>query len=165
MTRYMIERRYGASHRDWLTQISEASCWWSGLPNALAFSSKRRATRTLAAVRRLARRWPAGDHFVFAVVDDEANDISPIEAAPRHRAGSWSYFERRFRPVEGPDGSLMWEWADLPQPVDLRRVWTVTDCDGRLYVSAGLHYVNRVGYVVTEVASTPADERRDWRYA
>lgn len=34
----------------------------------------------------------------------------------------------------------------------LNRVWTLIDGeDGFLYVSAGMHFVNRIGYVVTEV--------------
>lgn len=34
---------------------------------------------------------------------------------------------------------------------DATKVWTLLDCDGELYVSAGLHYVNRFGYFITSV--------------
>ena len=31
------------------------------------------------------------------------------------------------------------------------KVWTLLDVDGGLYISSGYHFVNRVGYFVTEV--------------
>lgn len=31
-------------------------------------------------------------------------------------------------------------------------VWTVIDCDGELVISNGWHFVNRMGYIITEVA-------------
>lgn len=34
------------------------------------------------------------------------------------------------------------------------RVWTVLDVDGRTIISNGLHYVNRLGYMITEVPFT-----------
>lgn len=49
---------------------------------------------------------------------------------------------------------------DLPTYVGL----LTAILDGRHYVSAGLHYVNRIGYVRTEVAWTATDEPRAWRY-
>jgi hypothetical protein len=30
------------------------------------------------------------------------------------------------------------------------RVWTILDCDGKLYYSTGFHLVNRLGYLITE---------------
>jgi hypothetical protein len=36
-------------------------------------------------------------------------------------------------------------------------VWTVLDCDGALVVGSGFHYVNRVGYIITEVPVPPGD--------
>lgn len=32
------------------------------------------------------------------------------------------------------------------------KVWTVLDCDGKLVISSGYHRVNRMGYIITEVA-------------
>lgn len=167
MTGYMIERRYGSGSRDWLCEITVVSTVWSGVPNALVFASKRTADRTLAAVRRLMRRCPSGHHFSFALIHDRRGQpafTASVDVEPRHRAGSWAHFERRFRPIDGPDGSLMWDWADRPKPLDVHGVWTVTDCDGRLRLSAGLHYVNRIGYVRTELPWTAADALHDWRY-
>lgn len=33
---------------------------------------------------------------------------------------------------------------------DPTKVWTLLDCDGDLYIGAGFHYVNRIGYFITE---------------
>lgn len=35
-------------------------------------------------------------------------------------------------------------------------VWTISDCDGLLVISAGMSYVNRMGYMITEIPA-PAD--------
>lgn len=32
------------------------------------------------------------------------------------------------------------------------KVWTIIDCDGKLYYSSGFHYVDRLGYLITEEA-------------
>lgn len=34
---------------------------------------------------------------------------------------------------------------------DPNKVWTIVDSDGRLYITAGYHFVNRMGYLITEV--------------
>jgi hypothetical protein len=31
-----------------------------------------------------------------------------------------------------------------------KKVWTVLECDGRMYYSSGFHFVNRMGYFITE---------------
>ena len=38
-----------------------------------------------------------------------------------------------------------------------KHVWTLVDCDGKLWICEGLHYVNRMGYFVTEVPA-PANK-------
>lgn len=35
------------------------------------------------------------------------------------------------------------------------KVWTVTDCDGRLFIQSGYHWVNRFGYLISEIAREP----------
>ena len=57
-----------------------------------------------------------------------------------------------------------WEGENLEElkrtPVD--RIWTMLDCDGKIYISPGWHYVNRMDYIITEV---PWKEgQRDYRY-
>ena len=81
--------------------------------------------------------------------------------ALRTRCGSWSTFERRFRPIDGPDGATYWRWEQLPKPIDIRRVWTIVDGgNGKLYLSPGLRYVNRIDCVYCEVSWTDDDERQ-----
>ena len=88
-----------------------------------------------------------------------------IAFKPRTRCGSWRTFERRFRPIDGPDGALYWRFEQLPKDVDPHRVWTIVDCEGHLYVSPGYHLVNRVDYVLCEVPWTDEDTRQpDYRY-
>jgi hypothetical protein len=88
-----------------------------------------------------------------------------ITFKPRTRGGSWRTFERRFRPMNGPDGALTWRFEQLPKDVDPHRVWTIVDCDGHLYVNPGYRFVNRIDYVLCEVPWTDEDTRQpDYRY-
>lgn len=88
---------------------------------------------------------------------------SPVKR--RTRAGSWRTFERRFQPITGPDGATYWAREQLPRDVDARLVWTIVDCDGKLYVSPGFRLVNRVDYVLCRLPWTADDERQpDYRY-
>jgi len=84
--------------------------------------------------------------------------------ATRTRAGSWRVFERRFRPVIREDGSLIWHIDEVPRPVVGREWWTVVDCNGKLYLSAGFRFVNRIGYVRCTVPWSDTDQHRDYRY-
>lgn len=38
------------------------------------------------------------------------------------------------------------------------RIWTVLDCDGVLVIGNGLHFVNRMGYIITERPALPETE-------
>lgn len=80
-----------------------------------------------------------------------------MKIKPRSRAGSYSTFERRYRPIPLADGSVLRQRNDLPTPVDPAYVWTVLDCDGTLYLGAGMTVVNRMGYVLCE-QPWPAEE-------
>lgn len=82
----------------------------------------------------------------------------------RNLCRSWDAFEKKFRPIDGPDGALYWRYDQLPENVDVHRVWTIVDCDGTLYVAAGFHIVNRIDYVVCEVPWTADEELHDYRY-
>ena len=84
--------------------------------------------------------------------------------AKRTRAGSWNTFERRFKPIIREAGSLIWHNDEIPRPIVGRHWWTVLDCDGKLYLGAGFHYVNRIGYIRCETPWTDADRLRDYRY-
>lgn len=90
----------------------------------------------------------------------------PSPAKPRTRCGSWRTFERRFRPLDGPDGAPYWRYDQLPTPLDVRRVWTIVDGgNGRLYVSPGLRCVNRLDHLYCAIAWTDDDARQpDFRH-
>ena len=68
-------------------------------------------------------------------------------------------FEERFRPLRDEGGS--WRDFDWTDPADLEairlaaselRLWTTVDVDGFVMLSSGSHLVNRLGYVISEVA-------------
>lgn len=83
----------------------------------------------------------------------------------RTRCGSWRTFAHRFRPVDGPDGATYWSREQLPRDVDPHLVWTIVDCDGKLYVSPGFRFVNRIDYVLAQVPWAEDDEcQPDYRY-
>ena len=83
----------------------------------------------------------------------------------RIRIGSWRTFERRFAPIDSPDGTPYWTREQLPKGIDEHYVWTIIDCDGKLYVSPGYRFVNRLDYVICRNAWTSHDERQpDYRY-
>lgn len=96
----------------------------------------------------------------------KTKEITLRPTRPRTRCGSWRTFERRFRPLDGPDGGAYWRYDQLPKPLDLQRVWTIVDGgNGRLYVSPGLRSVNRLDYVYCAIAWTDDDARQpDYRY-
>jgi len=82
---------------------------------------------------------------------------STVAFIPRSRIGSWHAFERRFRPIDGPDGALYWRLEQLPKTVNMRLVWTITECDGKHYVVPGFHTVNRIDYLLCSVPWTDQD--------
>jgi hypothetical protein len=51
-----------------------------------------------------------------------------------------------------------------PDQIDITHWWTVLDCAGRLYLSTGFRFVNRLAYVRCEVPWTAAGELADYRY-
>ena len=83
----------------------------------------------------------------------------------RTRIGSWTVFERRFNPIVRADGSLIWDRSELPETIVPEQWWTVLDCEGRLYLSAGFRFVNRLGYVRCMTPWTAVDQLQpDYRY-
>ena len=83
----------------------------------------------------------------------------------RTHCGNWNTFERRFKPIDGPDGATYWGREQLPKDVDRHLVWTILDCEGKLYVSPGFRFVNRIDYVLCTVPWTDDDVGQpDYRY-
>jgi hypothetical protein len=75
-------------------------------------------------------------------------------------------FERRYRPIVTETGAWRdFDWTDPEEKrlIDVacseRRIWTtVDDGSGFVMLVSGWHFVNRLGYVVTEV---PFESERD----
>ncbi len=78
----------------------------------------------------------------------------------RSRSGSWSTFERRFRPRTNADDTVLVDLFELPKGTNPHLVWTVTDEDGRLYLNPGFRFVNRFAYVICDVPWTEADTQQ-----
>jgi len=67
------------------------------------------------------------------------------------RAMTYDVFERRYQPIDGPEKTPLHD-AAAATAAGADRVWTVLDCDGKLYLASGFHYVNRTGdYVIGKV--------------
>jgi hypothetical protein len=66
-------------------------------------------------------------------------------------------WDAQFDPTYEEDGNLREikegdaDWAEL---VAAKRVWTMMDCDGDLYIGPGVHFVNRMSYHVTRLPWT-----------
>jgi hypothetical protein len=71
------------------------------------------------------------------------------------RGDDFSVFCNKFQPImEDPDELKKYHWAgeDLEQlqNEDVHNIWTILDCDGKMYISPGWHYVNRMDYLITK---------------
>ena len=66
----------------------------------------------------------------------------------------YNKFEQMFEPLVRPDGTILFETygADLERirQTDNHHVWTLVDCDGKLFITAGYHLVNRMNYIITQ---------------
>ena len=76
---------------------------------------------------------------------------------------TWKEFEEQFRPIKNhfrkdPD-SIMFETygeeLDFVRAQDENCIWTYGDGDYCSYVSSGYHFVNRIGYHITEIPFDP----------
>ena len=85
-----------------------------------------------------------------------------VKVPPRTRVLSWECFDRRYEARAAHDGTVLFDYADPAVMHALntepRRVWTVVDCDGALYVVPGLASVNYFARIVTERAWSDTEE-------
>jgi hypothetical protein len=73
------------------------------------------------------------------------------------------YFEEHYRPLPSPNGIDTTVDLDTAKAVDEKRVWTIVDAEGNLYVVAGFRFVNRTGdYVITERPWVTGLEEAEW---
>lgn len=78
----------------------------------------------------------------------------------RSRTGSWSTFERRFRPLAQLDETVLVDLRHLPKDIDPHRVWTVVDEDGHFYLFPGFRFVNRFAYVICDIPWSEDEQRQ-----
>ena len=73
---------------------------------------------------------------------------------------TWKEFEEQFRPIKNhlvkdPDQKMFETYGKelefVQSKVEEGKVWTYGDGDFCTYVSSGYHYINRIGYYITEV--------------
>jgi hypothetical protein len=93
-------------------------------------------------------------------------DLEKPMTEQRTRARSFALFEKRFHPLIREHSTLIWNLDELPAAARnmICHWWTVLDCDGKLYLSAGLRFVNRIGYVRCQTPWTDPDQHIDYRY-
>jgi hypothetical protein len=58
-------------------------------------------------------------------------------------------WEARYEPLDGPDGSLVWEFPQLAS-IPTNQVWSLVDGDEHTWALPGYHLVNVFGYAVTK---------------
>ncbi len=76
-------------------------------------------------------------------------------------------FAKRFTLIDGatPELDGAWTQAELDaDQIKVEHIWTVLDADGTLYIVPGHHYVNRMGYYVTEQAWEESDLEDEYRW-
>ncbi len=77
-------------------------------------------------------------------------------------------FDKKFTLFENPqNGEQQFEHFELLDLQEMhkahaeKRLWTVLDCDGKLYIMAGWYFVNRLHYVIT---NEPYDKLYECRW-
>lgn len=72
------------------------------------------------------------------------------------RKDDFTTFCEKFQPDMSLDGEELtkyhWEGPDLVylKEQNIHNIWTILDCDGKMYICPGWHYVNRMDYLVTK---------------
>ena len=84
------------------------------------------------------------------------------------RPTDWERFVRKYKPVKNHldtyasgDGFMFETFGEEEEFIKAQpeeKIWTLVDADGKEYIEAGWHFVNRLGYFVTEKSFTSPDE-------
>ena len=45
-----------------------------------------------------------------------------------------------------------------------KKVWTILECDGEMYLANGMHFVNRFGFIISIEDCLPEDENIDFLF-
>jgi hypothetical protein len=66
-------------------------------------------------------------------------------------------FDEQFTVIPDARGETVRPTTDSID-TDPKHLWTIVDADGSLYAVSGWHFVNRIGYILTEEAWTEETE-------
>ena len=77
----------------------------------------------------------------------------------------WDEFEELYKPITNhitPDTGVFFETygseVEFVKTQPPQNVWTMVDDDHEAVIINGIHFVNRINYIVTEVAHNPYEE-------
>lgn len=72
----------------------------------------------------------------------------------------------KYKPIESAPGTILFEtYGEELKKVreqSYLNIWTLLDCNGKLYISPGYHIINRLNYFICSVARTK--DERDYLY-
>lgn len=118
-----------------------------------------------------------GDKMYERSDDYEPDDIAKMEEEQREyeelrdwlkiATGHAHDFQDNWEIIRDPEGDpveVTYPAGQEVEPDVLSHVWTVLDCEGRLYVSPGFHWVNRQMHIMTVKPWTADDEQKEWIY-
>lgn len=108
------------------------------------------------------------ENFTTAAIEVAAAAVCVSSPVPLDEDRFWDHF----RPIKNHlDGNASWNgcmfetygeelsYVHSVNAESPRRVWTILECDESLVVASGYHFVNRIGYLITE---KPAEEGVDY---
>lgn len=85
------------------------------------------------------------------------------------RKSDWDVFLKKYQPIERYENEYLFEtYGDdlkIVKNTNNNLVWTIIDgLKGKLYLTAGYHIVNRIGYLITKKPFKKEEETRDYLY-
>jgi hypothetical protein len=72
-------------------------------------------------------------------------------------------FETIYDPQESPNGTLYWDYEQIPANTPVVKVWSLVDGEGNsMYALPGYRVVNVFGYTITEKSWTNKKDQAVW---
>ena len=98
-----------------------------------------------------------GKYVKYAQTESTCAELT----APEPATISSDDFDDHYDPQMSPSGDLTWLDSEITG-VPIERVWTLVEAEGNIYAVAGIHFVNRLGYVVTAEPWPGDDAEAEW---
>jgi hypothetical protein len=86
------------------------------------------------------------------------------------RTTDYEHFLKKFQPVMNEDEIKQFDWTNskdwktIQENSKKNLVWTCVDCDGKFYFTPGLHYVNRMFYILCNNSYVSEVDTRDYKW-